>query len=57
MAVFVLDRSGRPPQEADDCSHYWHPVELDGVQMWKCLHCGYMCEDEMREEENDIEQQ
>ena len=48
MAVFVLD----------DCSHYWHPVERDGVQMWKCLHCGYMCEDEMREEEdNGIEQQ
>ena len=44
-------------QESDDCSHYWLPVERDGVPMWRCMRCGYMCEDELREEYDGIKQQ
>ena len=45
-------------QERDDCEHAYSPFELDGVPMWRCLRCGHVCEDELREEEDDgIEQQ
>ena len=44
-------------QERDDCEHRYSPFELDGVPMWRCLRCGHVCEDELREEEDGIEQQ
>ena len=40
-------------EEADDCSHKYAPFELDGVSMWRCLRCGHMCDDELREGEDD----